>query len=55
MHHHIPDVTSLLYLTADYIQFQLLASYIIIEMSTPTEDPQECTMDLSLVSLMYGA
>ena len=51
----MPEVTSPLNSTAEYVLFQLFSNYIDAKMSAPNEDPQECTMDLSLISLVYGA
>ena len=51
----MPEVTSLLNSAAEYILFQLFSNYIDVKMSAPNEDSQDCTIDLSLVSLVYDA
>ena len=50
----MPDVTSPLNLTAENILIQLFSNFIDVKMSTPNEGSQDCTMDLSLVSLVFG-
>ena len=48
---YLPEVTSLLNLTAKYVLSQLCSNFMGLNMSTTEKDSQDCTMDLSQVEI----
>ena len=48
---YLPEVTSLLTLTAKYVLSQLCSCFMGLNMSTTEKDSQNCTMDLSQVEI----
>ena len=48
---YLPEVTSLLKITAEHFLCQLCSYFLDVKMSTTDKDSQDCTMDLSQVEI----